>query len=117
MQNTESPLVSQESAEIKNKNFDNLQSNYTMLRNLGNRDGLMIYKLTPKDLIFYENKEMWIASFFYCICMDRIYTQKYLVINSKSLRLSCTIMNIFIPYFFLYHCKIIYRNFYQNNKK
>jgi hypothetical protein len=76
--------------------------------------GFKFQQLTAKDFYFYENKEMWISSFLYCILMDRIYTQKYLIINSKSLRLSCTIMNILIPYFFLFHSKIIYQNYLVN---
>lgn len=77
--------------------------------------GFKFQKLTVKDFYFYENKEMWIASGIYCLIMDRVYTQKYLMVNSKSLRFSCTLMNLLIPYFVIFHSRYIYNNYYLNN--
>jgi hypothetical protein len=110
------PLLSQNSTlpTENNQNTVTAQVTNRWYDNFLVKNEIKIYKLTLNDFIFFENKEMWISSFLYCLMMDRIYTKKYLVIYPKSLRLSCTVMNILIPYFFLFHCRIIYRNILQN---
>ena len=113
MQNTQTPLTVEFNSPTNTKSVEKESTEYDIkkwLHSYLNVKGFKIYQLTTKDFDFYENKEMWITSFIYCLFMDRLYTKKYLMINSKSLRFSCTIMNIMIPYFFLFHSKIIYQN-------
>ena len=112
MQNTTTPLIDQlKTPEPTDSKKLSESLNGRWLDNYFNLKGFKLYQLNLKDLSFPENKEIWLTSFLYCILMDRFYDRKYFMMKSKSLRFSCTLMNILLPYFFLFHSKIIYHNY------